>query len=48
MRATRPVRTKQYLAAARDEAVKAERLRATTIRTMATGPFKVEETSSPR
>ena len=35
------------LAAARDEAVKAERLRATTIRTMAT-PFKLEESSSPR
>ena len=31
------------LAAARDEAVKAERLRAGTIRAMATGPFKVEE-----
>lgn len=31
------------LAAARDEAVKAERLRATTIRTMAT-PFKMQET----
>ena len=31
------------LAAARDEAVKAERLRANTIRGMATGPFKVEE-----
>ena len=31
------------LAAARDEAVKAERLRATTIRTMAT-PFKLQET----
>ena len=32
------------LAAARDEAVKAERLRANTIRAIATGPFKVEET----
>ena len=31
------------LAAARDEAVKAERLRASTIRAIATGPFKVEE-----
>ena len=31
------------LAAARDEAVKAERLRAATIRALATGPFKVEE-----
>ena len=31
------------LAAARDEAVKAERLRASTIRAMATGPFQVEE-----
>src|ERR1035437_2400931 len=31
------------LAAARDEAVKAERLRASTIRVIATGPFKVEE-----
>ena len=31
------------LAAARDEAVKAERLRAGTIRAIATGPFQVEE-----
>ncbi len=31
------------LAAARDEAVKAERLRASKIRAIATGPFKVEE-----
>src|ERR1035438_6585743 len=31
------------LAAARDEAVKAERLRASTIRAIATGPLKVEE-----
>ncbi len=34
----------ETLAAARDEAVKAERLRANTIRAIATGPFKVEET----
>src|ERR1039457_1599264 len=32
------------LAAARDEAVRTERLRASTIRAIATGPFKVEET----
>ena len=31
------------LAAARDEAVRAERLRASSIRAIATGPFKVEE-----
>ena len=31
------------LAAARDEAVRAERLRASTIRAIATGPFQVEE-----
>ena len=31
------------LAAARDEAVKAERLRASKIRAIATGPFQVEE-----
>ena len=31
------------LAAAREEAVKAERLRAATIRALSTGPFKVEE-----
>ncbi|MBI3759545.1 MAG: hypothetical protein HY269_07300, partial [Deltaproteobacteria bacterium] len=31
------------LAGARDEAVKAERLRASTIRAIATGPFKVDE-----
>jgi len=34
----------EALAAARDEAVKAERLRASAIRAMATGPFKVEDT----
>ena len=43
LRAKRPVRTKIALAAARDEAVKAERLRASTIRAIATGPFQVEE-----
>ena len=37
-------RSEVALAAARDEAVKAERLRASTIRAIATGPFKVEET----
>ena len=35
------------LAAARDEAVKAERLRASTIRAIATGPSKWRRASSP-